>query len=151
MDLKKIVQNLRNDLGLHGNYPFLVKIPFNHGHIVEDKSGFYILALTKNNELYFHGITKFRYRYDKKKDFSIRLSPFKNYTFQTVGKNLRQITLYNDEDYLPFYYFCNIHNSYEGENNAAYLCKEFDKLGITEKNLIIDKDKELNEVENDEE
>lgn len=150
MDLKKIVQNLRNDLGLHGNYPVVVKIPFNKGHIVEDKSGFYILALTKKNELYFHGITKFRYRYDKTKDFAIRLSPFKHYTFENVGKNLRQITLYNDEDYLPFYYFCNIKGSYEGENNAAYLCKEFDKLGIIEKSLFINNDKELS-GENDEE
>lgn len=145
MDLKKIVQNLRNDLGLHGNYPFLVKIPINQGHIVEDKTGFYIVALTKKNELYFHGLTKFRYRYDKTKDFAIKLEPFKNYTFQTVGKNLRQITLVNDEDYLPLYYFCNTHNSYEGENNAAYLCQNLDKLGIKEINLIIDKAKELNE------
>lgn len=143
MDLKKIVMNLRNDRGLHGNYPIVVRIPHNLGHIVQEKIGYYIVALTKNNELYFHGLKKFTYRYDASKDFVIKLSPFKNYTFQPVGKNLKQITLINDEDYLPFYFFCNVKTSYESEYNAAYLCREFEKLGIKEINMLINHDKEM--------
>lgn len=143
MDLKKIVMDLRNAKGLHGNFPIVVKIPLNQGHIVSDKAGYYVVAITKNNDLYFHGLSKYRMKYQPQKDFAIKLSAFKNYTFQILNKNLKQITLYNENDFLPFIFFANVKSSYESEYNASYMCKEFDRLKIKEINCIIQNDKEL--------
>lgn len=143
MDLKKIVMNLRKDLVIHGYYPVVVKIPFNMGHIVDSKVGYYVVTLTKDNELYFHGLSKYRMVYDSKKDFVINLSAFKNYTFQIIGKKIKQIMLINDNDFLPFQFFANVKTSYEGECNAAYLCKAFDSMGIKEITRLIDSSKEL--------
>ena len=37
-----------------------------------------------------------------------------------------------ENDFLPVRFFAGIKTSYEGEANAAYLCKRFDELGILE-------------------
>ena len=72
------------------------------------------------------------WKYQPKRDFEIKLNMFKHYAFMPIGKNLRQIMLINENDFLPVRFFAGIKTSYEGEANAAYLCKRFDELGILE-------------------
>lgn len=147
MDLKKIVMDLRVAHELTGRYPVVVKIPFNTGHIVEGKKGYYIITLTKNKELKFQALSRFRYRHLADLDFSIDLTKFEKYTYQIIGKNFKEIRLINDRDFLPFCFFAGVKTSYEGENNIAYLCKEFEAMGIPETNIIIEKDKIKKELE----
>lgn len=132
MDLKKPVLDLRNAHILKGKYPVIVRIPTNFGHIVESKKGYYIMTLTSDNNLHFYGLSSFRLRYKKERDFEIKLNMFKNYTFIPLSKNLKEVMLINDNDFLPFRFFASVKTSYEGEANVAYMCKVFDQIGIKE-------------------
>lgn len=132
MDLKKPILKLREAKVLRGHYPVVIKIPTNIGHIVEDRKGYYVVTLTSENNLHFYGISSFGMKYQPKRDFEIKLSMFGHYTFFSIGKNVRQITLFNGKDFLPFQLFAAVKTSYEGEANAAYMCKKFDELGLVE-------------------
>lgn len=147
MDLKKIVMDIRLERNLHGRFPVVVSIPPNPGNIVPFRNGYYVLTLTKDNCLYFHGLSKFRKKYDPNKDFKIMLDPFKNYTYRILTKTVKEVCLINDNEFLPFRFFAGLPTSYEGEYNVSYLCEEFEKRGIIERNIIIPqkKDDEKNE------
>lgn len=132
MDLKIPILKLREAKVLRGHYPIIVKIPANLGHIVENKRGYYAMTLTNGNNLHFYGLSSFTMKYQPKRDFEINLKMFKHYSFMPIGKNLRQIMLINENDFLPVQFFAGVKTSYEGEANAAYLCKRFDELGIIE-------------------
>ncbi len=132
MDLKTPILKLRETKVLRGHYPIIIKIPANYGHIVENKKGYYVITLTNDNNLRFYGLSSFFMKYQPKRDFEIKLNMFKHYAFMPIGKNLRQIMLINENDFLPVRFFAGIKTSYEGEANAAYLCKRFDELGILE-------------------
>lgn len=132
MDLKIPILKLREAKVLRGHYPIIVKIPVNLGHIVENKRGYYAMTLTNENNLHFYGLSSFTMKYQPKRDFEINLKMFKHYSFMPIGKNLRQIMLINENDFLPVQFFAGVKTSYEGEANAAYLCKRFDELGIIE-------------------
>lgn len=132
MDLKAPILKLREAKILRGHYPIIVKIPSNLGHIVETKKGYYAMTLTNENNLHFYGLSSIMLKYQPKRDFEIKLNMFKHYSFMPLGKNMRQIMLINENDFLPIQFFAGVRTSYEGEANAAYLCKKFDEFGIIE-------------------
>ena len=90
------------------------------------------MTLGDDYTLNFYGLSKFRNKYQPKRDFNINLKPFKNYAYKILGKHLKELVLVNDEDFLPVRFFANVPTSFEGESNIAYLCKHLDALGIKE-------------------
>ena len=144
MDLKEIVQNLRSEKNLKGRHAVVVKIPSNMGGICH-KKGFYVMTYTQDKALYFHGLSRFRMVYKPENDFAINLESFEKYSYMQYGKKLRQITLFNGEDFLPIHFFCNIKSSYEGECNAVSITKRFDELGLEEVNNQLKENGDENE------
>lgn len=140
MDLKKPVLELRQNHVLRGKYPVYVQIAFNTGHIVESRTGYYIMTLVDDYTLRFYGLSKFRNKYQKERDFSINIKLFKYYCYNILGKHMKEVILINENDYLPFRFYANVPTSFEGESNIAYLCKHFDSLGIKEISEIGEKD-----------
>jgi hypothetical protein len=86
----------------------------------------------KENDIYFHGLTKFFHKYNEKYDFSLNLDKFNHYTLEAMPLGASKFSLVSyKNDYFPVGFFTGTHDTYEGENNLSYMIEELNKKGIT--------------------
>jgi len=133
MDLKKIVMDLRISHNLKGKYPLVVFTIPNQGGVHNNGKRYYVMTYRqKENDIYFHGLTKFFHKYNEKYDFSLNLDKFNHYTLEAMPLGASKFSLVSyKNDYFPVGFFTGTHDTYEGENNLNYMIEELNKKGIT--------------------
>ncbi len=132
MNQKQVVLEIRTAKKLRGKYPCVIEIEPNGGKILLDKKlRFFVMTITNDNMLYFHGLTKWLKKYDEEEDFMIKLSAIKAYTRQEKNKYTSQITISTEQGfYVPITLRHGIKGTYESANNMEYILKELEKMGI---------------------
>jgi hypothetical protein len=133
MNLKKIVMDLRISHNLKGKYPLVVFTIPNQGGVHNNGKRYYVMTYRqKENDIYFHGLTKFFHKYNEKYDFSLNLDKFNHYTLEAMPLGASKFSLVSyKNDYFPVGFFTGTHDTYEGENNLSYMIEELNKKGIT--------------------
>ncbi len=138
MKLRQIVMNMRLKHNIKGKFPVVVFTIPNDGKIYSGGKNFYVLTYReKDDDLYFHHLTKYLHKYDPKKDFSLRIDKFRYYSleFIKIGGGKFILVSYKD-DYFPFGFFTKSYDSKEGENNLQYIIDELKKYRIQYKENI---------------
>ena len=138
MNLRKILMNLRINHNLKGKYPLVVFTIPNQGGVHSGAKRYYVMTYRqKENDIYFHGLTKLFNKYNNKYDFSLDLSKFNHYTLEPMPLGASKFSLVSyKNDYFPLGYFTGTYETSEGENNLKYLIEELNKKGITQTNVL---------------
>ncbi len=133
MDINKIIMDLRVNHNLKGKYPALVFTMPNLGGVYNKGKRYFVVTYReKEKDLYFHGLSKWFYKYSSKYDFSLRIDKFKGYHVEyisTIGSAKFSLISYKD-DFFPFGYFTGTRDSISSENNIGYICEELEKNGV---------------------
>lgn len=137
MDYKELTLKLRVNHELRGERPCVVYIAPNGGKIYSPrKKEMYIMTITNDNKLYFHGLTRFMKEYDPKKDFRVSLDPFKSYTVEDTTKTIRTYTISTENGmYFPIIAIHSVKGTYETDCNIEKFLTKLRGLGIKEVKL----------------
>lgn len=138
-DYKTLTLKLRTNHELRGERPCVVTIPQNGGKIYspeKKKKEMYIMTITKDNKLYFHGLSRWMKEYVPEKDFRVSLSAIVSYTVQDISKTIRQYTLSTKEGlYFPIIVIHGVKGTYETDVNIEKFLSKLRASGIKEAKL----------------
>lgn len=139
MDYKALTLKLRTNHELRGERPCVVMIPQNSGKIyspAKKKREMYVMTITKDNKLYFHGISRWMKEYVPEMDFRVSLSAIVSYTIQDINGTIRQYTLSTKEGlYFPILVVHNVKGTYETDVNIEKFLSKLRANGIKEAKL----------------
>lgn len=137
MKYKDITLKLRTAHMLRGERPCVVTIPKNEGKLYSGKKDeMYVMTLTKDNMLYFHGLSKWFKDYEPKMDFRLKLDGIKCYTKESKGKNVFIYTLSTkDGYYFPIRVIHGAKGTYETDVNLEAFERKLRGLGIKEEKI----------------
>lgn len=128
---------LRVNHELRGERPCVVTIPPNAGKIYSPKKKeMYVMTLTKDNKLYFHGISKWMKEYVPERDFRLSLDAVTSYTIEDLTKSTRMYTLSTKEGiFFPIVVIHGVNGTYETDVNVEKFLSKMRSLGIKEVSL----------------
>lgn len=138
MDYKELTMKLRVNHTLRGERPCVVTIPKNEGKLYSPKKNkeMYIMTMTTDNKLYFHGLTRWLKEYNPTMDFRLSLEAIESYTIQDITKTLRQYTLSTKEGlYFPILAVHNVKGTYETDVNIEKFLSKLRSIGVKEVSL----------------
>lgn len=138
MDYKAITLKLRTARLLRGERPCVVTVPKNKGKIYSGKKDeLYVMTLTNDRMLYFHGITKFFKDYDPKRDFKIKIDGLVAYTKEDKTKSVCEYTFSSKNGglYFPIRVIHGVKGTYETDVNMEYILRKLYSYGVREEKL----------------
>lgn len=138
MDYKSITMKLRSARLLRGERPCVVTVPKNNGKIYSGKKDeLYIMTLTSDRMLYFHGLTKWFKDYDPKRDFKIKIDGLVAYTVENKTKNVKEYTFSSKNGglYFPIRVIHSAKGTHETDVNMEYVLRKLYSYGIKEDKL----------------
>lgn len=128
MDYKTIINNMRNNLNIHGKRPAIVK-GFNEGGIYLGKTRYFVISL-KQDAFYFQGLKRLFNEYDAKNDFEIAFNKIKNIELYHESLCDTIVIYTNDKRYFKCIYFNNAKGMYENKVSIDYQLKFLKQNGI---------------------
>lgn len=137
MDYKELTLKLRTAHNLRGEKPCVITVPKNNGKLYSGKRNeMYIMTLTKDNMLYFHGLSRWFKDYEPKMDFRLKLDGIVSYTKEALGKSLDEYTLSTKDGlYFPIRVIHGVKGTYETDVNMEAFLRKLRGLGIKEAKL----------------
>src|SRR5574344_451766 len=104
MNRKEIVLEMRSTGKLIGTRPAVVSVFKNYG-LINNKGGYFVLSIKKDEGLMFQSLSKFLKIYNPKKNFYVDVKDIKSFVLREQSKYLMMLYLYfNDKKFLPLYY-----------------------------------------------
>ncbi len=135
MKYKDLTMKLRAAKVLRGEKPCVVTIPKNDGKVYSGKRDeLYVMTLTKDNMLYFHGLSRWYKDYEPSKDFRIKLDGIVSYSKEFVNKHTDRYVLVtkNGGLFFPIVFFHGLKDTYETDVNTEAFIRRMKSLGIKE-------------------
>lgn len=138
MKYKEITLRIRTQHLLRGEKPCVVCVPKNNGKIYTGtKDEHYVMTITKDKMLYFHGLTKWTKSYKPEMDFKIKIEALSEYTKEDLNKTTTLYTFSTKEGlYFPIRVFHSVSATYETDNNLEVILRKIRNLGVKEVRLF---------------
>lgn len=137
MKFKDITLKLRTEGHLRGEKPCVVVVPKNNGKLYSGKNDeTYVMTITKDRMLYFHGLSRWFKEYEPKKDFRLKLDGIKSYTKDKVNKVTDLYTFSTSTGlYFPIKVVHSMKGTYETDVNLSAVLRKIKSYGIKEDKL----------------
>lgn len=138
MNYKEITLKLRTARQLRGERPCVVTIPKNNGKLYSGKKNeLYIMTLTSDKMLYFHGLSKWYKDYVPSRDFRIKIDGLQSYTKQALTKSVDEYTFSTKKGglFFPIRVIHGVKGTYETDVNMEYIIRKLNSYGIKEDKL----------------